>query len=331
MAKHHTVQDKYLAQWKKTETDNQLNIYVIPENKIIERGPRWKGFWREDFNMLDEGEKPYLPEDVTALIDTKGIDAIRKIDPLKQEQLTGMDRSCVAFYVALQYIRTPRHREEVDKLIEAQTQYFMSKDLSAPEKMGLTKEKVLEHIPQNDYEKKALEQVKGMTQEEINKQLFDTISNKEYHVELTNAGHSKGILKVDRFAKKVFEIQWLFLIAPQGSSFITSDNPCFTIAPGKIMNGLLSPLATVIFPLRPDICVYIRPGKISKVEHYMRLNRKEVRDINAIILSNSYQCAVAKDQAHLEHLVKGYDHANHRKSRDVAVSESGDYVMFNVE
>lgn len=331
MAKHHTVQDKYLAQWKKTDTDNQLYIYVISENEIIERGPGWKGFWRDDFNMLDEGEKPYLPEDITAIIDTKGIDSIRKVNTARQEQLTGEDRSHVAFYVALQYIRTPRHREEMNKLIEAQTQYFMKKDLSVPEKMGLTKEKVLEHIPKNEYEKKALEQIKGMTQEEINKQLFDAINSKEYHVELTNAGHSKGILKVDRLAKKVFEIQWLFLIAPQGTSFITSDNPCFTVAPGKIMNGLLSPMATVIFPLRPDLCIYMKPGLKSKTEHYKQLDEKEIRDINALILSNSYQCAVAKDRGQLEDLTKDFDHAKHRKSRDVAVSESGDYVMFNVE
>lgn len=331
MAKHHIVQDKYLAQWRKTATDNQLNVYVIPENKIIERGPGWKGFWRDDFNKLDEGEKPYLPEDVTAIIDSKGIDSIRKIDTAKQEQLDGMDRSCVAFYVALQYIRTPRHREETNKLVEAQTQYFMKKDLSVPEKMGLTKEKILEHIPTNEYERKALEHIKGMTQDEINKQLFDTINNKGYRVELTNAGHSKGILKVDRMAKKIFEIQWLFLIAPQGTSFITSDNPCFTIAPGKIMNGLLSPIATVIFPLRPDLCIYMKPGLKSQTEHYMQLGEKEMRDINMLILSNSYQSAIAKDRAQLEDLTKDFDHTNHRKSRDIAISESGDYVMFNVE
>jgi len=75
MAKHHIVQGKYLAQWRKSGTENQLNIYVIEENQIIERGPGWKGFWREDYNVLeDEGEKSYLPEDVTAIIDSKGIE-----------------------------------------------------------------------------------------------------------------------------------------------------------------------------------------------------------------------------------------------------------------
>lgn len=50
MAKHHIVQAKYLAQWQSSDTRNQLNIYFIPENKYIERGTGWKGFWRKDFN-----------------------------------------------------------------------------------------------------------------------------------------------------------------------------------------------------------------------------------------------------------------------------------------
>src|SRR3989344_6024153 len=99
MAKHHIVQGKYLAQWRKSGTENQLNIYVIEENQIIERGPGWKGFWREDYNVLeDEGEKSYLPEDVTAIIDSKGIEAI----------------SCIAFYVALQYTRKSYATSSID-------------------------------------------------------------------------------------------------------------------------------------------------------------------------------------------------------------------------
>src|SRR3989344_8114381 len=173
MAKHHIVQDKYLAQWRKSGAENQLNIYVIQENQIIERGPGWKGFWRDDFNVLeDENEKSYLPEEVTATIDAKGIEAIRKIDSTQQQQLSGMDRSCIAFYVALQYTRTPRHREEMNKMIEATTRYFMRKDLPTPEKVSMSKEKILEHKPKNKMEEETLDKVSQMTQEEINSQIL---------------------------------------------------------------------------------------------------------------------------------------------------------------
>ena len=135
MAKHHIVQAKYLAQWQSSDIKNQLNIYFIPENKFIERGTGWRGFWRKDFNVFDgEKDKFYLPENVTALIDSKGIESIRKIDYSNQKQLSGEERSCVAFYVALQYIRTPRYREETNKFMEATIKYFMRQDISSLDK-----------------------------------------------------------------------------------------------------------------------------------------------------------------------------------------------------
>jgi hypothetical protein len=332
MAKHHIVQDKYLTQWRKTDTENQLNIYVISENNYIERGPGWKGFWRDDFNVLeDDGEKSYLPEEVTSVIDAKGIEAIRGIDTSHQELSSAIEaRSCIAFYVALQYTRTPRHREETNKLIEATTRHFMRKDLPTPDKVSISKEKILEHQPQNKMEKDALEKISKMTQEEINSQIFEAIHGDTFRIGLTKTGHSKGILKVDRHAKKIFEMQWLFLVAPKGTSFITSDSPCFTVSDSK-MNGLLSPFSTVYFPLRPDVCLYIKPSMKSKAEHYMKLNKKQVRDINLLILSNSTDCVIAKDKIHLEKLTSDFDHINHRKSRDISISESGPYTMFSAE
>jgi Protein of unknown function (DUF4238) len=332
MTRHHIVQDKYLTQWRKGDTENQLNIYVIPENKIIERGPGWKGFWREDFNVLlnDEG-KSYLPEDVTAIIDTKGIEAIKKIDCSNESQLSGEDRSAIAFYVALQYIRTPRHREELDKMVKAQIQHLMRKDISSPDKVGLSKEDILKDPPKNKWEEEMIKQASLMSDEEIKKQVFEAIHSNEYIDGLTTTGHSKSILKVDKLSKELFEVKWVFLIAPKGASFITSDNPCFTISPTKIMNGLLSPRSTVIFPLRPDVCIYIKPISKTKTEHFLKLDKNQVRSINKLILTNSYQCSIAKDKIHLENLIKGYDYKNHRKSRDTKVSEIGDYTMFNIE
>lgn len=332
MAKHHIVQDKYLTQWRKADTENQLNIFVIPENRYIERGPGWKGFWREDFNVLDAEEgRSYVPEDITAIIDTKGIETIRKIDAVNEVQLSGEDRSAIAFYVALQYIRTPRFREEMDKAIHTMIQHFMRQDISSPDQVSITKEEYLKEPPKNRREEEAMEEISKMSEEEIRQTVFNTIHSDSFTSRLTATGHSKSILKIDRLAKGLFDVQWVFLLAPKGTSFITSDNPCFTISPTKIMNGLLSPKATVIFPLRPDLCIYIKPAIKSKTEHFLRLNRKQVRDMNSSVLLNSYQCAIAREKAQLEDLVQEFDIENHKKTRDVAVSENGPYTLFNIE
>jgi hypothetical protein len=330
MAKHHTIQTKYLVQWQ--NNSNQLNIYLIPENKFIERGASWKGFWKKDFNVFtEEKDKFYLPEKITALIDSKGIESIRNIDNKKQKQLNGWERSCIAFYVALQYIRTPRHREEADKFMEAIIKYFMRKDASSLNKIKISKEEILKHNPANKFEKDALEKINTMSDAEIKKQTFQFLHSNGYKIKLTNTGHSKDILKIERLAKGLFNVQWLFLSAPKDSFFTTSDNPCFTLSPTKIMNGLLSPNAIVFFPLRPDLCIAIKPKIESKTEHFLRLDKKKVKKINQLILANSYQCFIAKYKRQLENLIENFDYKNHRKSRDVAVKESGNYVMFNVE
>jgi len=332
MAKHHIVQDKYLTQWRKADKENQLNIYLISDNKFIERGPGWRGFWRKDFNIFDSKKKEfYLPENVAALIDSKGIESIRKIDCVNQKQLNGEERNCIAFYVALQYIRTPRHREETDKFMEATIKYFMRKDVSSLDKMKISKEEILKHKPTNKREQEALEKISVMTDEKIKKQTFEFLHGNDYKIQLTNTGHSKDILKIDRLAKGLFEARWLFLIVPKDSFFATSDNPCFTLSPTKIRNGLLSPNVIVFFPLRPNLCIAINPGIKSKTEHFLKLDKKGIKEINQLILANSYECFIAKDRKQLESLTKNFDYKNHRKSRDVAVSEFGNHVMFNVE
>lgn len=336
MAKHHSVQDKYLTQWRKTGTENQLNIYFIPENKFIERGPGWKGFWREDFNILNKDgdeENFYLPEKVTAHIDSLGIDVIRKVDAEKQRELEGYARCYLSFYIALQYVRTPRHREELNKLIEAIIKKMMRADLDKPEKLKISKKDLLGAKPRNEEERKSIERALAMSDEELQKEVFEFMHGDEMRIKLTNPGHSKSILKVDKLAKKIFDVQWVFLVAPDESAFITSDNPCYTVSntDTSMGVGILSPNAMTFFPLRPDLCVVLAPKIKSQRELFKKADKKSVREINLTTLKNSYRTIVARDMKHLEHITKGYDYKNHRASRDIAVSEFGDYVMFNIE
>jgi sRNA-binding regulator protein Hfq len=332
MAKHHIVQDKYLTQWRKSKAENQLNIYLISQNRYIERGPGWKVFWREDFNIFNESkENFYLPEEAAARIDSLGIETIRKIDGKNDKQLEGFNRCYLSFYVALQYIRTPRFREETNKFMEAVIKLFMREDISSPDKIKLSKDGILKEVPKNKYEEDALKKISTMSDEEIKKQTFEFLHSDNFRVGLTNTGHSKQIFKIDRLAKGLFDSFWLFLVAPKDTSFVTSDNPCFTYSQSKIKQGLLSPNVIVFFPLRPDICITIKPGKKTHKKHFLKLDKKGVCEVNQLILQNSYQCLVAKDKSQLESLTKSYDYKNHRKSRDVVVREIGNYVMFNVE
>lgn len=332
MQKHHTVQNKYLTQWRITELKNQLNIYLIPKNEYIVRGPGWKGFWRKDYNIFDKDkEQFYLPEEVTRIIDEKGIEVIKNIDCNSQNQLDGKSRSILASYITLQYIRTPSFREKTDKFIEESIKFLMRKDISSPNKFKITKKELFEHKPTNEKEKEALKKISTMTEEEICKQSFDFLHSDDFKIKLSNTGHSKQILKIDRIAKELFELQWFFLTVSKDTSFATSDNPCFTVSSTKICQGLLSPNVTIFFSLRPDLCIKIKPKFKSRKEQFLKLDKKEIRKINKLILENSYQCFVAKDKKHIENLTKDFNYKNHQRSKDVVVYKNGDYVMFNAE
>lgn len=327
--RHHIVQEQYLRQWCKNTFDCQLWIYTHSDGKFFQRGPSWKGFWREDFNIYEEeGEEDayYLPEEVTSQIDNAGMTAIRNITFSKQ--LDGYQRSSLAFYAVLQYVRTPKFRENTNSMIDAQTKHFMRLDIPTPEDVRMTRDDILKEKPKNDMEREAIEKVKNMTDEEFKQTLFDTIHGDDVHVRLTNAGHSKQILKVERNAQKVFEFAWTIMFAPQDTSFITSDAPCFAFAYKNTAMGagLCSPNAVTIFPLSPSFCLMIDPSIKGQHEQFTKISKSGVRAINQQILKHSHDCVVAYDEIHLKRLVKNYQH---EKGREVSVKTIGPYTLFS--
>jgi hypothetical protein len=330
--KHHIIQEKYLKQWQKNAPKNQLQIYVIPENRYIERGSGWKGFWKDDFNILDGVKNEYyLPEKVTAEIDDKGISAIREINTTNKKQLSGYNRSAIALYTSLQYVRTPKFRAETNNIIEKQIQYFMREDVTSPDKINITKQQVINEKPSNKQEAEAIKKISQLSEKEFQSKVFEAIHSDDIKIRLTKTGHSKQILKNSRLAKKIFQFEWLLLIAPKNTNFATSDSPCFTISSKKIMNGPCSPSSKIIFPLSPKICLYINPKNKSIKESYLNITRKDVSNINKIICLNSYNCIVTSHLAQLKNLTKNFNYKSHKKNREVIIYKKGDYVMFNLE
>lgn len=84
--------------------------------------------------------------------------------------------------------------------MEATIKYFMRQDISSLDKIKISKEEVLKHKPTNKREKEALEKISAISDDEIKKQTFEFLHGNDYKIHLTNAGHSKGIFKIDRLA-----------------------------------------------------------------------------------------------------------------------------------
>lgn len=327
---HHIVQEAYLRQWAK---NGQLNIYSIPENKIKERGPNWPGFRRKDYNVLNsEQGYDYFPEQITAHVDTEGLKAICNIK-INQSSLKGYEKSCIATYYALQYLRVPRRREELNKLANSVFKNLFKENFKRSISDDFDIEKMLSE-EENDYIKEKMrQQINGKPLEEIKKEIIEMVDNENFCLEINNAGHSKQLIKLlSNTAKNLFYFKWNFLFSPKESSFFTSDNPCFVKSDAKSGSGILADSSKSYFPLRPDVCLVIESSRQqNNIENIVMLNKKEVREINSLIIESSYNCVVAKEKIHLQSLISRFDFSLHKKSKDILVSRDGDYVRFSLE
>jgi len=323
--KHHIVPRSYLDQWRTKST--QLEIFLHKKGQIVQKGPNWSGFKKKDYNIFDSDDDYYLPERVTEDVDGQGIVVLRNID--SNRGLTGYERSVLAHYTALQYVRTPRFREETNAFMDANIkEWFLEDQKSKTDKEILQFKIEIESESYTDPKDiEAIKKIKAMSNIEFIKLHREEAEKPSYSFILNRFGHSKFILKIPEKARGIYEFQWMLLQAPDNTSFVTSDNPCFAVPKEEsdLGVGLFSPNGYVIFPLRPDLCLMIDPQQRGRYEIPIKLNRKHVKEVNQMILKNSYDVVVAKDKTHLKSLTKDYQHV---WSRNVEKKKIGDYTLF---
>jgi hypothetical protein len=89
----------------------------------------------------------------------------------------------------------------------------------------------------------------------------------------------------------LLRMDWSLLISPEGTSFITSDNPVIIRDPQnqnmKFWGFSSSPLVQVTFPLTRQICLFGSWGRYRRVVEEVCID--EVKDINFEIFKNSYR------------------------------------------
>lgn len=286
--KNHIVPKSYIAQWHR-KNEEFFSLYLIKENLIKEANKCWHGFWRKGFNILEgdifSDDEYNFPEYFTRPIDGKGISIIRSIDTINKERLDNISLQQLSLYVALQYFRTPKFRDELNSI----------------------KELVIQEFP------------------EINRENIANIN------EFAANKQMEFILRIEKFAKEIFGFRWVFLLTPQETSFMTSDSPCFAIDDNESSTdkGLLSQNANIIFPLRPDICLFINNNR-NQGQFFFKLDKQNVRDINKIIIGNAYSAVVASDKKHLIYLTNNFDYQNHKPSREATVQKIGEYIKFGL-
>lgn len=321
---HHVVPKSYLNQWR--GSDNQLQLFTHDDEKYFKRGSDWSGFKRTNYNIYEDEDKFFLPEQITEKVDAQAIEVIRNIS--FNRPLSGYERSVIATAVALQYMRTPRFRAESDLMLEAQFKesFIEHQKKRTDEDLIRLKQEVVSEKPKTKQDSLAIEEIAKMTDEEFIESYRDFINGNNSRLGLNTFGHSKFIFKVPEKAEGIFRFLWLLYKAPKKSSFITSDNPCFAVPKEEsdLGVGLFSPNGLIIFPLRPDLCLIICPGTKACDEVYKKLSKSLTKEINQLIVQHSYDVVIGSNSTHLESLLKGY---SHKKTKEVTVKDSGDYRL----
>lgn len=325
---HHIVAKSYLNQWK--GEDGQLQLFTHDDGKYLKRGSNWVGFKKQNYNIYEEDANFFIPERITEDIDGQGINVIRSL--VFGQELTVYQRSVISQFVALQYVRTPRFRKETDLMLEEQIKepFLEHQRKLTDEELLQMKKDVLTEKSGDERDRKAIQEINAMSDEEFIDMYKDFISSSDnMRVGLNNFGHSKHIFKVSKKAKGLFSFMWFLLEAAESSYFITSDNPCFAV-PKEGYNfgvGLFSKNGLVIFPLRPDLCLIISPAAESGDERFKKLSKTQTKEINQFILKNSHEVVAARQIQHLKSLLKGY---KHNKLREVKTKEFGDYKLISL-
>jgi hypothetical protein len=329
--KHHYVPESYLAQWHNPDNQNQLQVFdhFTPDG-VKKSGASNSRFWDRDFNVLTSSkDNYYLPEQLTQVIDTDGIETIRAINKSFGIQLESKQRSDLTRYVVLQYLRTPKYREEMDAMLNVLIGEEFRKDTLKKGGISITREEVLSDEPQTPEEEKILNDIAKMSDEEFEAIKPSAKDIQEMKMVLNTEGHSKSMMKVIDLAETIYRFQWTFFWAGKDTSFITSDSPSFSVStnPRKPSAGLGSDDAVTILPLSPSVLLYVDNRRKSFREAHIPAPKSVVKSLNKLILMNSHKCVVARDKVHLESLLRCYRH----KNRVAVRKDFGEYTMVTFE
>ncbi len=137
------------------------------------------------------------------------------------------------------------------------------------------------------------------------KGLIDFVQGERYDLEISKEWRLEMMMSLGSELIGFFlNMDWLFLEAPNKSSFITSDNP-FVLVPPKDCNprgGMITKGAKKVIPLSLKTCLIM--GDYGQKIVSGSISSENVRKINLNIAAHCDRFIIGRDRALLERLVK---------------------------
>ncbi len=242
------------------------------------------GFYTVD--TVDEKDSSEV-EDNFSKIETTCIPIIKKM--VAGEHLTNSNIADLAIYIALQYGRTPFSRARMDNVTTIMVTNLMKEKLAEAYNDSTKYKEMAEYLqarsPNLDIPSR--EKIKGWILK----------PGPLAKIKVDNGTYVKHFFEsADTIATELLKRRWIVLRAPQGISFITSDNPIGLhldrpLKMGEILAILLKDVQR-FFPLSAKTCLAIIDNNQFELKT-SSVTKEQVKNINRLIYDQAQQYAIS--------------------------------------
>jgi hypothetical protein len=251
------------------------------------------------YNAIEkkDGTRDFQIEKDLAVLEGQVVSIIDNVEC--RAPLTKSERQKLAFYVAVQKHRAPDFEEQVELTVEA-TMGRVGRMLYADH------DKAKEVFAR--YERET-----GKTLGVPPRELSEMFANRQINVVVSrNASLRTMVNQAPQIADLLVQMQWAFLHAPDGTAFITSDQPFTLTAPPPEFRtppfgsyGILNPGCRKLFPLSPKVCLVMFDR--GHGAPHRQANSDEMNLINRTTAADAYRYLIGRDEAHVRKLAQIMD------------------------
>jgi len=264
--RHHYLPEMYLKGFSHDE--KKVALYDLETEKGYETSIKNVGVVSELYTIInDKKEKNRSVEQLLSdHIETPAAEAIRKIN--HQILISDEEKAHLSFFIGFIANRMPSRRESVEELIKGYANAVIQW------KFG-TLEDTIASMRRRDQDV-ALEEAR---------ELYNFATSSNYEIKPNNAVFIQTLitLGVD-LSKKIYSMSWTAYFAPEGTSFITSDNPFMfasevaTLRENEVFNNY--PNACCVFPLSRFALLEMRLTEMRTPFGINVITRNSVREFN---------------------------------------------------
>lgn len=283
--RQHTVPKVYLKHF--CDEQGKLQVYKIKDDKfLINQNPTNTTINKNFYTIEVDGKPDFTIEEIMSkYIENDYSEVVQKITDYRQ--LSKHEEEYLALFAAFQFSRTTKSRQQFNAMIAEMNEKLLQ--------IIIPMEK--HHNPSK------------YTQEEWERMdsLLKALEEKNIQLEVPKEMHLQHMMEFSLEASSILrKLDWIFLEAPKGSSFITSDNPFVIHRPTYLERwqglGLLTPGARKTFPLTSKLCLVMCDLGNKRV--FEKAQPKLVRGININTAVGAHHYLISGVKPLLERVVK---------------------------